>query len=131
LSNIFAKNGNYQTSNNMPGQTSWKEALIISNEREWEQLGGGIERKILGYDDQLMMVVVRFEKGAVGSLHHHFHRQVSYVASGKFEVNVDGNKKILQQGDSFFVAPDLIHGVEALEAGSLVDIFTPAREDFL
>jgi quercetin dioxygenase-like cupin family protein len=107
------------------------EAFLVSSEMEWEQLGGGVERKILGCDDQLMMVAVRFEKGAVGSLHHHVHRQVSYVASGKFEVAIDGNKKILQQGDSFFVAPDRVHGVVALEAGTLVDVFTPAREDFL
>ena len=107
------------------------QAFINANEMEWEQLGGGVERKILGYDDQVMMVVVRFEKGAIGSLHHHVHRQVSYVESGKFEVEIDGKKKILQQGDSFFVAPDLVHGVVALEAGSLVDVFTPAREDFV
>lgn len=105
--------------------------FLISNEMEWEPLGAGVERKILGYDDQVMMVVVRFEKGAVGSLHHHIHRQVSYVASGKFEVTIDGDKKIVEQGDSFFVAPDLVHGVVALEEGSLVDIFTPAREDFI
>lgn len=103
----------------------------ISNEIEWEPLGGGVKRKILGYDDQLMMAVVRFEKGAVSSLHHHIHRQVSYVTSGKFEVTIDGDKKILEQGDSFFVAPGLVHGVVALEEGSLVDIFTPAREDFI
>ena len=108
-----------------------KEAFTAADEIQWEQLGGGVERKILGYDDQLMMVVVRFEKDAIGSLHHHVHRQVSYVASGKFEVTIDGNKKILKQGDCFFVAPDLVHGVVAIEAGTLVDIFTPARQDFL
>lgn len=116
----------------MSEKTSWKEeAFIASGEVEWEQLGGGVERKFLGYDDQLMMVLVRFEKGAIGNLHHHIHRQVTYVASGKFEVTINDNKKVLQQGDSFFVAPGLVHGVVALEAGSLVDVFTPAREDFL
>src|SRR5947208_13286785 len=98
------------------------KAFINGNEIEWEQLGGGVERKVLGYDDQVMMVVVRFEKGAIGSLHHHIHRQVSYVASGKFEVTINGDKKILHQGDCFFVSPDLIHGVIALEKGSLVDV---------
>jgi quercetin dioxygenase-like cupin family protein len=78
-----------------------------------------------------MMVLVRFEKGAIGTLHHHVHRQVSYVASGSFEVTIGGEKHILKQGDSFFVAPDLVHGVISLEAGSLVDVFTPAREDFM
>ncbi|RYZ56943.1 MAG: cupin domain-containing protein, partial [Chitinophagaceae bacterium] len=78
-----------------------------------------------------MMVLVRFEKGAVGTLHHHEHRQVSYVESGRFEVEIDGVKKVLQKGDCFFVAPSLVHGVVALEAGSLVDVFIPAREDFI
>lgn len=77
-----------------------------------------------------MLVLVRFEKGAVGTPHHHIHRQVSYVESGSFEVTIDGNTKVLRQGDSFYVAPDLEHGVVALEDGSLLDIFTPAREEF-
>jgi quercetin dioxygenase-like cupin family protein len=107
-----------------------EKAFIISNEIPWESVDNGVERKILGYDDQLMMVNVRFEKGAVGTLHHHVHRQISYVQSGRFEVSIDGIKKILEQGDCFFVAPDLEHGVIALEKGMLVDIFTPARKDF-
>jgi quercetin dioxygenase-like cupin family protein len=105
--------------------------FIDSDEIKWEKIDKGIERKILGYDDQLMMVCVRFEKDAIGSLHHHIHRQVTYVQEGKFEVTIASEKKVLSQGDSFFVAPDRIHGVVALEKGVLVDVFTPVREDFL
>ena len=105
--------------------------FITSGDIAWEKVDNGVERKILGHDDQVMMVCVRFEKGAIGSLHHHVHRQISYVESGRFEVTIDGNKKVLETGDCFFVAPDLIHGVVALEKGTLVDIFTPARKDFL
>jgi len=105
--------------------------FISADELEWVKVDHGVERKILGYDGQLMMVCVRFEKEAVGSLHHHVHRQVSFVQDGRFEVTIDGEKKILTKGDSFFVAPDMVHGVVALEAGTLLDIFTPARKDFL
>jgi unsaturated pyranuronate lyase len=105
--------------------------FINSREISWEPVDTGVERKILGHDDNLMMVCVRFEKGAVGTLHHHVHRQISYVQKGSFEVSIDAKKKILQQGDCFFVAPNLEHGVVALEQGMLVDIFTPARKDFL
>lgn len=116
----------------MPDKASIKDKpFIISDEIDWEVLDGGVDRKILGYDDQLMMVRVRFKTGAIGSLHHHVHRQICYVESGRFEVTIDGNMKILQHGDCFFVAPDLVHGVVALEQGSLIDIFTPARKDFL
>lgn len=106
-------------------------AFTSSANIAWEIVGEGVQRKILGYDDEIMMVVVQFEKGAIGSLHHHVHRQVSYVESGKFEVTIDGSKRILQKGDCFFVAPDMVHGVVALEEGSLIDIFTPARQDFI
>lgn len=102
-----------------------------SDQIAWETTGQGVERKIVGYDDHLMMVCVRFAKGAVGTLHHHIHRQISYVQAGRFEVTIDGRKEILKQGDCFLVAPDLVHGVLALEKGILVDVFTPARKDFL
>jgi len=107
------------------------QAFINAANIEWETVDKGVERKILGYDDQVMMVCVRFEKDAIGSLHHHVHRQISYVESGRFEVSIEGKKSILEKGDCFFVAPDLVHGVVALEKGTLVDVFTPARLDFL
>src|SRR4029077_15635419 len=90
-------------------------AFINAGEIEWKTVDSGIQRKILGYDGQLMMVHIRFEKGAVGSLHDHVHRQVSFVESGSFEVTIDGKKTVLKQGDCFFVAPGLVHGVVALE----------------
>lgn len=108
-----------------------EQPFITSEEIAWETVDNGVDRKILGYDNEIMMICVRFEKGAIGSLHHHIHRQVSYVESGSFEVTINGVKKVLEQGDCFFVAPDLVHGVVALEKGTLVDIFTPARQDFL
>lgn len=107
------------------------DVFIHAQNIAWEHVDNGVQRKILGYDDQLMLVCVRFEKNAIGSLHHHVHRQVSYVAYGRFEVTIDGQKQILEKGDCFFVPSDLIHGVVALEEGALVDVFAPARMDFL
>lgn len=107
------------------------KAFVLTADIAWEAVGEGVQRKILGYDDQLMMVLVTFEKGAIGSIHHHVHRQVSYVESGRFEVTIDEKKHILQKGDCFFVTPHQIHGVVALEEGSLVDVFAPSREDFI
>lgn len=97
----------------------------------WEDLGGGVERQMLCHDAGLMMVRVRFTAGAVGALHHHPHRQVSYVESGRFEVTISGEPRTLAAGDAFRVPPDAEHGVVALEGGTLVDVFSPPREDFL
>ena len=107
------------------------KAFIPSDDTPWQNVGDGVRRQILGHGPDLMLVAAEFQKGAVGPLHQHPHRQVTYVASGVFEVTIDGKKQVLRTGDSFFVAADLVHGAVALEPGTLVDVFTPAREDFL
>ncbi|MCW3106461.1 MAG: cupin [Segetibacter sp.] len=106
-------------------------AFQFNNEMPWEDLGNGIERQLFGFNETIMMVKVKFEKGAVGELHSHFHTQVSYVESGSFEMTIGEEKKIINAGDGFYVHPDLVHGTVCLEPGVLVDVFSPARKDFL
>ena len=97
----------------------------------WEDLGAGIRRKILGYDAGLMMTHIEFKMGAIGKVHKHEHRQVTFIQKGSFEVQIGGKKQILKSGDSFFVPSNVEHGVVALEESLLVDVFAPMREDFL
>ncbi|VXC14027.1 MULTISPECIES: cupin domain-containing protein [Chryseobacterium] len=110
---------------------NFKKEPFFDGNSEWEDLGGGVSRQFVGYNSQVMMVIVKFETDAIGALHQHFHSQITYVASGKFEVTVDSETKILQQGDGFFAQPNIFHGVKCLETGQLIDSFTPFREDFL
>lgn len=107
------------------------EAFFKEIENEWEEAGNGITRQITGFNPQMMMVKVKFEKGSIGYVHDHFHPQASYVASGKFKITIGGKSEILETGDTFFVQPNLKHGAECLEAGMLIDVFSPLREDFL
>ncbi|MGE4586681.1 MAG: cupin domain-containing protein [Mangrovibacterium sp.] len=102
-----------------------------SAKTDWQNLGDGVSRQIMGYDERIMLVKVKFEKGAVGHPHSHFHSQNSYVAAGRFEVTIGGKKSILSEGDSFYVQGDTEHGVVCREAGILIDVFSPARQDFL
>ena len=106
-------------------------AFVHTADARWEAVGPGVRRQLLGGGPDLMMVRVEFEAGAVGAVHHHPHRQVTYVARGAFAVEVGGERRELGPGDSFFAAAGVPHGVTALEAGTLLDVFTPAREDFL
>lgn len=94
-------------------------------------LGGGVTRRILAHDGQLMAVEVGFEAGAEGSTHSHPHTQCSYVLSGCFRYAVEGEEAVLRQGDSIVVPAGLSHGTLCLEKGVLLDIFTPRRDDFL
>ncbi|GJQ62382.1 MAG: cupin [Melioribacteraceae bacterium] len=107
------------------------EKFTLSGKMEWVPVTKGLKRKIMGYNDEIMMVQVHFEKGGIGVNHQHFHSQTTYVVSGKFEVNIDGEKQVLEAGDGFYVRPNLDHGAVCLEEGILIDVFSPVREDFL
>ncbi len=104
---------------------------IYQNETPVEDLGGGVTRQILGYNEHLMMVKVSFLKGSIGSLHTHSHTQTTYCAAGAFEFTVGSESRIIREGDATYLAPGVLHGVVCLEEGVLIDTFNPVREDFL
>jgi len=97
----------------------------------WVNVEKGIDRMIMGYNKDLMMVKVKFEKSAVGILHSHPHIQAAYIAKGSFKVTINGETRLLREGDTFFLESNLEHGVVCLEEGLLIETFTPCRTDFL
>jgi quercetin dioxygenase-like cupin family protein len=107
------------------------ENFLIGAELPVVEVDGGLTRKLMGYDGQLMMLEIKFKTGSIGYQHQHFHSQTSYVVSGIFEVTINGETKILRAGDGFCVEPDAIHGANCLEEGILIDTFSPMRLDFL
>ena len=106
-------------------------AFQDATQHSWLKVEPGVERMIMGYNNDLMMVKVKFEKDAVGALHFHPHLQSTYIAKGRFDVTIDGKTCLLREGDSFFVESALLHGVVCKEEGLLIDTFSPCRKDFL
>ena len=105
--------------------------FVTTAATDWEVVGDGVRRQILGYGPDLMLVRVDFARGAVGTVHQHPHRQATFVAAGRFEVRVGDETRELGAGDCFFTVANVPHGVVALEPGTLIDTFTPARVEFL
>jgi quercetin dioxygenase-like cupin family protein len=107
------------------------KVFIEDNDISWETVGEGLKRKIMAYDESLMLVRVAFEKGGIGTVHQHPHIQISHVESGVFEVEIAGEKRVLKAGDAFYIPSNVWHGVVCLESGVLIDVFNPMREDFI
>lgn len=103
----------------------------LSAEAIWKDLGNGVQRHIVSYDENVMLVKVKFETGAIGALHNHIHVQMSYVESGVFDYTIDGVTQRLKKGESCFVPSNKIHGCVCIEEGLLLDVFNPCRQDFL
>jgi len=92
----------------------------------------GVTRQVLADHPELMVVAFRFaEKGAEGKLHNHPHIQSTFVQSGKFVFTVDGKETQVGPGDSFVIPTNVVHGCICVEPGTLIDSFTPRRDDFL
>jgi quercetin dioxygenase-like cupin family protein len=111
--------------------TEAAKVFIQDTDLPWLDLGGGLKRKIMAFDEKLMLVKVAFEAGGIGTVHQHHHTQITHVDSGVFEIEIAGEKRILKAGDAFFIPTNVLHGAVCIEAGVLIDVFSPMREDFI
>jgi quercetin dioxygenase-like cupin family protein len=92
----------------------------------------GAERRVLSHGGGMMAVEFRFPAGVIAPIHHHPHEQIGYVVSGEVELIIDGQEsQRLTAGCSYYIPPNVRHGVITLTPTVLFDCFTPIREDFL
>lgn len=91
----------------------------------------GIERRVLSFTDDLMLVHYTVEEGAVFPAHtHDVTHQAVYVIEGEVELFGD-REATLSAGDSFVVGPGIEHGVRGRAAESrLIDAFAPPIEEY-
>lgn len=89
------------------------------------------DRTVLAHSPELMVVRFAFRDGDRGDLHSHPHVQSTYVKSGRYRFSVDGKEFEVGPGDAFVIPSGAEHGCLCLEAGELIDGFTPRRDDFL
>ena len=105
--------------------------MIVKNDTvQLDFLKEGLCRKILARGGKMMAVEVQFKKNTIAEVHSHPHEQIGFILKGRFELEIEDTKEILYEGDTYYVPPDVLHGVVALEDAVLLDVFTPQRDDF-
>ena len=107
------------------------QTFVKGCDAQWIELGGGMRRRILAYNEDIMTVEVGFDEGGIGADHSHPHAQITYVLSGEFSYHIEGEARIMRAGDSIAVGCGKVHGLTCLKAGMVVDVFAPMREDFV
>lgn len=110
------------------------EPFKVGSEIQIDTVKPGLSRQVLCYNDDIMLVKVFFGEEMVGQrppLHTHPHSQSSYIISGKFEMHCGDEVKILGPGDAYYAAPNVPHEAYCLEAGVVIDGFSPMRETFI
>ena len=71
------------------------------------------------------------KKGAVVPLTHHVNEQVTWITTGLAEVYSQGRRYVMKAGDIMIVPPNVPHEFIFLEDTIDIDIFAPARQDWL
>ena len=78
----------------------------------------------------MMICEFKFDAHVEIPIHSHPHDQVGYLVEGRVEMNIDGEKFELNEGDSYSAPSNVPHGAITLEPSVIVDTFSPPREDY-
>ncbi len=68
--------------------------------------------------------------GASLPSHSHPHEQVVNMLEGDFELNIDGDVRIIRKGEIVVIPPDAEHSARAITKCRVLDVFSPVREDY-
>jgi len=108
-----------------------KYRVLNESEGSFVPMLEGVRRKNLVYGDKTILCKFELDKGAELPLHSHPYEQTGYLLSGKMNFTIDGKSHEMKAGDSWCIKADVEHGVKVLEDATLVELFSPVREDFL
>ena len=95
----------------------------------------GVIRRTLVSGDNLTFVEIRISSGSEVPEHTHHHEQAGHVAAGRVQFKIEDTngetiEHELKTGDSYLIPGDLPHHIRAIEPATLIEVFSPVREDF-
>ena len=82
------------------------------------------------HGQRMTLAYWEIEAGAALPEHSHPHEQLTNVIAGRFRLVIDGEEQLLEPGMVAEIAPDQPHSGVALSECRLIDVFSPAREDY-
>jgi quercetin dioxygenase-like cupin family protein len=97
---------------------------------EVEQLTPAIGRQVV-HTERHTEARILLGRGAVVPEHAHEHEQIANVLEGRLRFRVGDDEAIVVAGESVVVPPGVPHSVEALEVTVVLDVFVPARDDWI
>ena len=95
-----------------------------------EELNPKIGRRMF-HTDATTVAWITLAEGAVVPTHDHPNEQIATVVQGRVRFMVGDDDFVAAAGDTVPLAPNVPHGVEALEDSIVLDVFSPRREDWI
>lgn len=108
-----------------------KERTIVKKADAKKRVFKGVNLDSLAVGEKSMVTKMNYTAGNYATEHTHPHEQCGYVISGKYLMTVEEQEYLLESGDSYAVPGNVPHSFKVIEAGEVIDVFTPHREDYL
>jgi len=91
----------------------------------------GIERKTLVFGEKTLMTEFLLSRGSVLPNHSHPYEQTGYLVRGRMILRVGADEHDVCPGDSWCIPADVAHGATIIEDSLAIEVFSPARADYL
>jgi len=91
----------------------------------------GVDFIVLSHGPESMVTKMLYKCEDKVPFHGHANEQSGYVLSGKYRIKFSEYDQEINPGDSYSIPANVEHSIEIIEAGEVLDFFTPPREDYL
>lgn len=91
----------------------------------------GVDFVVLSIGKDTMVTKMLYKSTDFVPFHKHPNEQSGYVISGNYKLKFEGNEFLLSEGDTYSIPANIKHSLEIIEAGEVVDVFSPIRQDYL
>ena len=109
-----------------------RHALLVNEqENPWIEIAPGIKRRTITTGATMYQMRAELEAGSRLPEHKHPQEQIAHVIKGRMKLIVAGVPHELAAGDAFYLASNVPHGVETIEDTTVIDTFSPPRDDYL
>jgi quercetin dioxygenase-like cupin family protein len=104
---------------------------VSEQENPWIEIAPGIKRRTITSGASMYQMRAELTAGSRLPAHTHPQEQIAHVIRGRMKLIVAGVPHELAAGDAYYLASNVPHGVETIEATTVIDTFSPPRDDYL
>lgn len=105
------------------------DGYFIENSERIEMMKG-VVRRTMGTTDEVMLCEFTLDEGSVVPMHNHMNDQSGYIITGKLQLTIGEETRVLTAGDSYAIPGGIQHGATALTNCVIIDAFSPPRNDY-
>ena len=97
----------------------------------WIEIAPGIKRRTVTTGASMYQMRAELAAGSRLPEHAHPQEQIAHVIKGRMKMIVAGVPHELAAGDAYYLASNVPHGAETIRDTTVIDTFSPPRDDYL